>query len=169
VALIAKDVPAGDLIEAIGFAMHLDVHITPGGVVSFRMQKDDPRREALLRRILPPDPGGRRGEDRHGKGRQEEGPPEVGEAEIVERVVDASPKVRAVLEKLGATLIPAKFHAQKRVWLLAVRRPGEEGPIGHVITSEDGDLIDIKIGHKKKKHTKPERKEPREPEERERF
>jgi len=29
--------------------------------------------------------------------------------------------------------------------------------------------MDIRIGHKKKKHTKPERKEPREPEGRERF
>ncbi len=170
VAVIAKDVPAGDLIEAIAFAMHLDVHITPGGVVSFRMEKDDPRREALLRRILPPGPKGPRDEGRHGEGRHEEGPPQVGEAEIVERVVDGSPKVRAVLEKLGATLIPGKFHAEKRVWLLVVRRAGEEGPIGHVITSEDGDLIDIRIGHKgKKKHPKPERKEPMEPEERERF
>jgi len=115
VAVIAKDVPAGDLIEAIAFAMHLDVHITPGGVVSFRMEEDDPRREALLRRILPPGPGDHRGEARHGKGRQEEGPPRVGEAEIVERVVDGSPKVRATLKKLDATLIPGKFHPEKRV------------------------------------------------------
>jgi len=163
VAVIAKDVPAGDLIEAIAFAMHLDVHITPGGVVSFRMEKDDPRREALLRRILPPGPKGPRD-----KGRRAEGPPQVGEAEIVERVVDGSPKVRAVLEKLDATLIPAKFHAEKRVWLLAVRRAGEEGPLGQVIASEDGDLMDIRIG-RKKKHLKHERKEPMEPEERERF
>lgn len=165
VAVVAKDVPAGDLIEAIAFSMHLDYHITPGGVVSFRMEDDDPRREALLRRVLPP-PEERR--------RAEGPPPRIDEGELTERVAD-HPKVRALLDKLDAELVPGKFHQEKRVWMLLLRREGEEAPLGHVVAREDGDVIDIKMRRTdvktRRKKKRPEHKpgEPEGPEEGERF
>lgn len=135
VAVVARDVPAGELLDAVAFSMDLEFKITPGGVIAIRLDHEDPRREAMIERAFWPD------EDRGGEGEE----PAIGEDEIVERVAD-DPKVRDVLDKLDGRLVPAKFHPEKRVWILIVRREGERGPpLAHVVATEDGDVLDIKV------------------------
>jgi len=143
VAVIARDVPAGELLDAIAFSMDLDVMITPGGVVAVRLDPDDPRREAMIEREFGNDEG--RGDE------EGEDEPELDEDEIVERVMD-NPKVRGVVEKLGGRLAPGRYYPEKRVWVLVVRgRDGEGPPRAHVVATEDGDVVDIKTHDKKRK------------------
>jgi len=143
VAVVARDVPAGELLDAIAFSMDLDVMITPGGVVAVKLDPGDPRREAMIEREFGPD------DDRDD--REDGDEPELGEDEIVERVMD-NPKVRGIVEKLGGRLAPGRYYPEKRVWVLVVRgRDGGGPPQAHIVATEDGDVIDIKMHDKKRK------------------
>ncbi len=154
VAIAANNATVEELIEAVAFALHLEFMATPGGVISFRLPKADPRREAVLRRYNPPLP-------KPGEGGP---PPKLPPGEVIERV-SQNPKVRELLERAGARLFPGKFIHEKRVWVLHVRREGEKRPLATVYVSEDGEVLDIKRGGDeerrkvKEKQRKRERKE----------
>ena len=137
VAIVARGVPAGELLDAIAFSMDLDVMVTPGGVVAMRLDPGDPRREAMIDREFAPDDGPDEEE--------EEDAPELDEDEIVERVM-ADPKVRGLVEKVGGRLLPDRYYPEKRVWVLVVRgRDGEGPPEAHVAASGEGEVIDIRF------------------------
>jgi hypothetical protein len=143
VAVTAEGVPAGELVQAAAFALDLEYTITRGGVVAFRLRVDDPRREAMLRRLYHPRRGGREGEERRGEEGRWEEDPALDEGEVIERV-SRHPKVAAVLEKLGARLEPAEFLRERRAWVLVIRR--EDGPpLGRAIATEHGELMDIRL------------------------
>ena len=133
VAIVADNATVEELIEAIAFALHLEFMATPGGVITFRLPKADPRREAALRRYNPP-------LLRPGEGGP---PPNLLPGEVIERV-SHNPKVRELLERTGARLFPGKFVHEKRVWILHVRREGDKRPVASVFASEDGELVGIK-------------------------
>ncbi len=144
VAMIARDVPASEVLEAVAYSMDLEFRILPGGIVAFRIDHEDPRREAMIDREFrrherENEDGGEDGEDKERREREEE---------IVERVGD-NPKVRGILEKVGGRLDVQEFHEEKGVWVLVIRREDERGPpIAHVIADEDGNVIDIKLHDK---------------------
>ncbi|MHC4247595.1 MAG: hypothetical protein ACYS9X_00560 [Planctomycetota bacterium] len=176
VAIVARDVPAGEVLEAVAFSMDLELEITPGGIVAIKLDHEDPRREAIIDREF------RRheredGEEGHDEDRRRE------EEEIIDRVTD-QPKVRGILDKVNGHLVVQGFHEEKGVWVLTIRREDEAGPpLAQVIADEDGNVIDIKFhdkwgGGKERKEKgfgkehrgkRPEREEPfREDEARER-
>jgi hypothetical protein len=155
VAIAANDVTAEELIDAIAFVLHLEVMVTPNGVIAFRMSEDDPRRERTLMRYRKSK--GQKGE-KEGAGRHESRlPPE----EVVARV-SREPEVKELLERTGTRLFPQKFHPEKRVWFLAARPEEDAGPVAMVLASEDGDLVDIKDGPGEQKgEEKPRPRKPR--------
>jgi hypothetical protein len=136
VAIIARDVPAGEILEAIAFSMDLEFEVSPGGVVAIRLDHEDPRREAMIDREF------RRHE--RGDGAGEGGEPEIGEDELVERVGE-HPKVRGILDRFQAHLLQPEFHREKRVWIVSVAPNNGEKPFGEIIATEDGDILDIRF------------------------
>jgi hypothetical protein len=151
VAIAANDVTVEELIDSIAFVLHLEVMVTPNGVVAFRMSEHDPRRERTLGRY--------RGGEKKGARRLD---PRLPPEEVAERVSRA-PEVRELLERTATRLFPQKFIPEKRVWLLAARTEEDADPVAMVLASEDGDLIDIKDGpgEQKKGEKKRRRQEPR--------
>jgi hypothetical protein len=141
VAIIARDVPASEVLEAVAYSMDLEYRITPGGIVALRIDHEDPRREAMIDREF-------RRHEREGEGGGEDGDEDERrerEEEIVERVGD-NPKVRDILDRFNGRLDPQQFHEEKGVWVILVRREDERGPpIAHVIADEDGNVMDIKL------------------------
>lgn len=155
VAFAVNNVTAEELIDAIAFVLHLEVMVTPNGVIAFRMSEDDPRREKTLKRYRKS-----KGEKKRARRQEPRLPPQ----EVVERV-SREPEVRELLERTGTRLFPQKFHPEKRVWFLAARTEEDAGPVAMVIASEDGDLVDIKEGageqkgEEKRRRRKPRPKE----------
>ncbi|MHC5053271.1 MAG: hypothetical protein ACYTKD_00990 [Planctomycetota bacterium] len=141
VAIVARDVPASEVLEAVAFSMDLEFRITPGGMVAIRLDHEDPRREAIIDREF------RRHEREHDEGGGD-GERREREEQIVDRVTD-QPKVRGILDKVNGHLVVQGFHEEKGVWVLTVRREDERGPpLAHVIADEDGNVIDIKFHDK---------------------
>lgn len=172
VSLRVEGAPAGEVLEALTFAVRLEVHVTNSGVVALRYPDDDLRAEVMMKRLLGLEGRRREGPPRmHGEELKERG------REVAERVSD-HPKVRGLIEKVGgAHLVPVDFRPERRVWVLALRREGEEAPLAHVVANEEGKVLSIEIegrGRFKDKHRlrEKERKardlpEPEQPEPRE--
>lgn len=142
VSLRVEGAPAGEVLEALTFAMRLEVHVTNSGVVALRYPEDDLRAEVMMERLLGL---GRPRHERPPGPRMDEEELEERGREVAERVSD-HPKVRGLLERLGgARLVPVHFRPEKRVWILAVRREGEEAPLAHVVANAEGEVLNIEI------------------------
>jgi len=168
VGIIARDVPAGEVLEALAFALKLELKVTFSGVVALRLPPGDPRELAVLRPVMPIDAS------RAQVPRQGEEPPagrrRLEPAEAIERAV-ANPKVAERLRALGARLFPGEFNPEKRVWVLVARRDEDAPPLGHVVVSEEGEVVGMEMRPPEKEPppAKPPAKPPERPAPAERF
>jgi hypothetical protein len=144
VMLVANNITAGELVRATAFALRLESTITPEGIVSFRFERDDPRRTISLRRFEEDIAERRRDERRERDMRRERGErPEMPEGEALE-IARRHPHVAKMIDGWGAVLIPRKFIPDRGAWALEVRK-GEDGPpVGMAIVHPNGE-VDVKM------------------------